>query len=196
MTAETAGKAAVAGVWATLRSVRDQWLLVVFLAGALFGIRDAYVRFAELPASVSEQRTEVAELREQVARLNAAVARKNPARTEAVMEFPGNRHRVGDALAGEWTVARLVPTRPLRGDCRTVGVDAWLIDSAGRWFSAETGLRSVPKLTDETDLSFGVRIPGDAAPGRAQLILQLTHDCGSQVQVQAAPRLPFRVIAD
>jgi hypothetical protein len=42
MTAEHAGKTAAQGIWATLRAVKEQWVLVVFVAGALFWARDRW----------------------------------------------------------------------------------------------------------------------------------------------------------
>ena len=193
MTSETAGKA-TGGAWAALRALREQWLLLVFVTGSLLWLRDTYERFEQLPATLAEHGARLTSLQDEVAGLQAAIARDVARRTGAVVSVPGSRHAIEDARAGEWTVARLVPTRPLRGDCRTVGVDAWMIDGEGRWFSAETAVASIPKLTEETDLSFQVRVPAEAALGRAQVLVQLTHDCGTHFQVQTAPRLPFRVI--
>ena len=194
MTSETAGKAAIGSVWATLRTLRDQWLLLIFVTGSLLWLRDTYDRFEQVPATLAEHGVRLAALQDDVAGLQAAFAEDSAARTGAVVAFPGNRHAIEDARAGDWTVAHFVPTRPLRADCRTVGVDAWMIDGEGQWFSADAGVASIPKLTDETDLSFRVRVPAEAAPGRAQVLVQLTHDCGTHFQVQTAPRLPFRVV--
>lgn len=194
--AETAGKMAIDSAWATLRTLRDQWLMLVFLTGSLLWLRDTYERFEQVPAQLAEHGVRLAALQDEVAGLQAAIGQDMAARTGAVIAFPGSRHAIEDARAGEWTVARLMPARPLRGDCRTVGVDAWMIDGEGRWFSAETGVATIPKLTEETDLSFQVRVPAEAAPGRALVLVQLTHDCGTHVLVQTTPRLPFRVIED
>ena len=194
MTSESAGKMAIGSAWATLRALRDQWLLLVFLSGSLLWLRDTYARFEQVPEALAEHGVLLARLQDEVAGLQAAIGQDMAARTGAVIAFPGNRHAIEDARAGEWTVARLTPTRPLRGDCRTVGLEVWMIDGKGRWFSTETGVTTFPKLTEETDLSFQVRVPSQAAPGRAQGLVQLTHDCGTHLQVQTVPRLPFRVV--
>lgn len=193
MTADSAGKVAIDGMWGTLRKLRDQWFLLVFLAGALMWARDTWRDFAPLPAIVAAQTTELAAIGNSVARLEKALVKGEEARHQPVFAFPGNRHRIGDARAGAWTAARLVPTRPLRPECRTVALNAWLIDSDGRWFTVETSLDQVPRLEDDTELAFGVLVHADAALGRAQLLVELTHDCGTHRQVQAAPRLHFRV---
>lgn len=196
MTAETAGKAAIEGVWGTIRTLRDQWLLLVFMMGALVWLRDTYDEFAPLPATVAAQAAEMSALAESVGRLEEAMVRDRQGRQSPVLEFPADRHGVEDGRAGGWTVAHLRSIRPLRTDCRTEAVDAWIIDSKGRWFLAKTSVSLVPQLSGETDLAFGVYLHPDAAPGRAQVLIQFTHDCGTHRQVQTAPRLQFRVTTD
>ncbi len=196
MTAETAGKAAIEGVWGTLRALRDQWLLLAFMAGALAWLRDTYDEFAPLPATVAKQAAELSMLTDSVVRLEEALVREGQVRENPALAFPAGRLSMEDGRAGGWAVARLRRVRPLREDCRTEEVDAWVIDSQGRWFLAETSMSLVPQLTEETDLAFGVHVHADAAPGRAQVLVQFTHDCGTHRQLQTAPRLQFRVIAD
>lgn len=194
MTAEKAGKAAIEGLWDTIRRLRDQWVLLAFMLGALMWLRDIYDEFVPLPAIVAAQTDELTAMAESVARLEQEWGQRD--RQAPVLEFPGTRHSIEDARPGEWAAARLAPTRPLRKDCRTVGIDVWLIDARGRWFAVETSLGKMPRLDAETDFAFGVRVHPDAAPGRAQVLVELTHDCGTHRQVQAAPRLHLRVIGD
>ncbi len=73
MTAELAGKAAVEGFWVTFRKLKEQWVLLVFLTGALLWARDAYDEFANLPSLVRQQMAGLAALEATVTRLEAEV---------------------------------------------------------------------------------------------------------------------------
>jgi hypothetical protein len=53
-----------------------------------------------------------------------------------------------------------------------------------------------PALEGETDLAFGVRIHPLMDRGRAQVLVQVTFDCGTHRQVEAEPWLQFRVLDD
>ncbi len=76
MTAELAGKAAVEGFWVTLRKLKEQWVLLVFLTGALLWARDTYDEFANLPSLVRQQMAGLAALEATVTRLEAEVVRR------------------------------------------------------------------------------------------------------------------------
>ena len=89
MTAELAGKAAVEGFWVTLRKLREQWLLLVFLAGALLWARDTYDEFVKLPSLVRQQRSGLATLEATVTRLEAEVVRSLTGDHSPVLGFPG-----------------------------------------------------------------------------------------------------------
>ena len=194
MTAEkTAGMKQIETVWGPLRTLRDQWFLLVFMAGALFWLRDTYDEFAALPATVAAQRAELAALANGVAKLERSLDRQEARRFQPAFRLGDDGHVVEDGRPGEWTTVRLAQVAPTRTDCRAYAIDAWLIDNAGRWFSAPTSLTLAPGLTGETELAFDVRIGPEVAPGRAQMVVQFTHDCGTHHQVQTVPRLPFRI---
>lgn len=196
MTAEMAGKAAIEGFWATLRRVRDQWLVVTFLAGAAFWLRDTYVEFRELPGLVRDQMAGLAAVEATVARLEDQVKRRLVGDHSPILAFPGTRHEIADAVAGAWTELRWRPVRVLREDCIPGALDVWVVDAGGRWFAAETSLAPMPGLAGEADLAFGVRLPAGLAAGRARAQAQITFDCGTHRQVERAPWLPFRVLED
>lgn len=195
MTAEMAGKAAVEGVWATLRRLKEQWMLLIFFAGALIWARDTYHEFAGLPALVREQVRGLAALEATVTRLDARVTQGLAADRSPVLGFPGNRHTVGDAAPGAWTVLRWRPVLSLRGDCVPAAIDAWMVDADGAWFAVETALAPMPALEAEQDLAFGIRVHPGMAEGRAQLLVQIAFDCGTHRQVETAPWLQLRVLA-
>jgi len=194
MTAEMAGKAAVEGVWTTLKRMREQWMLLTFFAGAAFWARDTWDEFAPLPALAREQTRQLVHLEAAVTRLEGQVSRRSAADRSPVLGFPGNRHVVDDAVPGAWTVLRWRPVRSLRGDCVAEGVSAWMVDATGAWFAAETALAPMPALEGEQDLAFRLRVHPGMSPGRAQVVVQVAYHCGSHRQVETAPWLQFRVL--
>lgn len=196
MTAEIAGKAAIESAWSTLRRMREQWLLILFLTGALLWARDTYDEFAKLPPLVRQQMSGLAELRETVMRLEDQVKRRLLGDRTPVLEFPGTRHGIADSVPGQWTILSWRPVRRLRDDCVPKGLDAWIVDRRGQWFSVETAVSSLPALRDEVNLSFGVLVDPAVSEGRAKLTAQIVFDCGTHRQVQTAPWLQFRVIGD
>lgn len=194
MTAEMAGKAAVEGVFATLRRVREQWMLVTFFAGAVLWARDVWDEFAPLPALVREQTGQLGRLEATVTRLEGQVSRRLATDRSPVLGFPGNRHVVEDARPGTWTVLRWRPVQSLRSDCVAEAVTAWMVDATGAWFAVETDLAPMPALTGEHDLAFRLRVHPGMAPGRAQAVVQVAYHCDSHRQVETAPWLQFRVL--
>lgn len=196
MTAEMAGKAAIEGMWSTLRRLRDQWLLLAFFAGGVFWLRDTYAEFAQLPSLVREQQGALVAVEATVSRLEAEMKRRLVGDRSPILAFPGTRHAIGDGRAGAWTVLAWRPLRTLREDCLPVQMDVWMVDNSERWFSAPTTLVPMPALAGEADFAFGVRIPAEMAPGRARALTQVTFDCGTHRQVERAPWLHFRVLED
>lgn len=194
MTADLAGRAAVGGLWASVRRLKDQWLVLVFLTGALIWARDTYHEFAKLPPLVRQQMEGLATLETTVTRLEVELVRRLDADRSPVLEFPGNRHGIDDGARGAWTVLRWQPVRRLRADCTPSSIDAFMVDAEGRWFSVETSMAPMPALDGGADLAFGLRIHPRMAPGRARAGVQITSDCGSHRQVETAPWLQFRVI--
>ena len=104
MTAELAGKTAVDGVWVTLNKLKRQWVLLVFLTGALLWARETYDEFAKLPSLVRQQMAGLTTLEATVTRLEAEVMRRLQGDHSPVLGFPGNRHSVDDGAPGAWTV--------------------------------------------------------------------------------------------
>lgn len=194
MTAEMAGKAAAEGLWASLRRLKEQWMLVAFFAGAAIWARDTWEEFAPLPALVREQTRGLLTLEAAVARLEERVTRQDTADRSPVLGFPGDRHTVDDGAPGAWTVLRWRPVRTLRADCAPAAIDAWMVDAAGTWFGVETALAPMPRLEGEQDLSFRLRVHPGMTPGRARAMAQIAFDCGTHRQVEAAPWLQFRVL--
>lgn len=193
MTARKAGVLAAEGVFVTLRRLRDQWVLLVFAASVLFWARDVYDRFVDLPARVEALGEAIGELRSGVARLEAGQARPTVDRSPALV-FPGARHAIGDVRPGDVITVSLGPVERVRGDCRSSELVAFMIDADGKWYSVETELVRVPHIEGFQKLAFGVKVHPRMAVGRAQLLVQMTHDCGSHRQVDDSPRLPFRVL--
>ena len=196
MTAKLAGKAAIDGVWATLRTLKEQWLLLLFLTGALLWVRDTYDEFTKLPTLVRQQMSGLAALEATVTRLEAQIVRRLKGIRSPVLGFPGTKHGIDDVAPGAWTTLYWRPVERLRDDCVASAIDAWMIDRNGQWFSVETAVAPMPTLEGEVDLAFGVRVHPLMGLGRAQVLAQITFDCGSHRQVETAPWLQFRVLGD
>lgn len=194
MTAEMAGRTAFYGAWETLRKLREQWVLVVFLAGAVFWVRDAYEEFVGLPDLVREQMAGLSALETTVTKLEAELVRRLDGNRSPVLGFPGTRHGVDDGMPGSWVVLHWSPVRRLRNDCTPIGIDAFMIDEAGRWFSVQTSMKPMPVLEGDADLAFGLQIPVGMGRGRARAGVQVTSDCTTHLQVETTPWLPFRVL--
>ena len=196
MTAKLAGKAAIDGVWVTLRTLKEQWLLLVFLTGALLWVRDTYDEFAKLPTLVRQQMSEFAALEATVMRLEAQIVRRLKDNRSPVLGFPNTKHGIDDGAPGAWTTLYWRPVERLRNDCVASAIDAWMIDRNGQWFSVETTVAPMPTLEGEADLAFGVRVHPLMGLGLAQVLVQITFDCGSHRQMENAPWLQFRVLGD
>ncbi len=193
MTAKSAGKLAANGFFLGLKTLRDHWVLLGFLATVMYGARDIYEEFSVLPERVHALHEAVLELRGEIAVLDAHVAGSAIERAPALV-FPGTKHRIGDGKPG-WSVAvRFEPVVPVRSDCRAGELAAYMIDATGMWYAVETDLGRVPHLDGPQELAFGVRIHPRMAVGRAQFLIQVTQDCGTHLQVDRSPRLPFRVL--
>lgn len=194
MTAERAGKLALDGIWGTLKQVRDQWVLLAFVMTALVWARDLYEQITDMPP-------QVAELREHVDVLGAAIARLDGARVHAEVDrspalaFPGMKHVVEDGRPGGLVTVRFRPARWVRADCRPGTLAAYMIDAEEKWRSVDVDLVRLPRILETQDIAFGVHVPLRMAIGRAQLLIQITQDCGTHVQVDSSPRLHFRVLA-
>lgn len=201
MTADTAGKAAVREIWATLRKIRDQWVMIVFLTGALVWARDTWERLAGLPAAIDGIAAGVERLTGSLAAVETLAERlagapEGRGRAGPVLAFPGGRHGATDARPGGWSEVRLDPVRLTGQGCAPLRLDAFVVDAGGRWFQAEATIGAPPVLAPEGDLAFGVRVPAPVPAGRAAIAVSFVHDCGGDLAVDAAPRLPIRVLAD
>ena len=196
MTAKLAGKAAAEGFWVILNQLRQHWVLLVFFTGALFWARETYDEFAKLPSLVRQQMVGLTALEATVARLQAEVVRRLKGDHSPVLGFPGKRHTIDDGAPGAWTVLRWRPVKRLRTDCVPGAIDAWMVDRNGQWFSVETAIAPIPALEEEADLAFGVRVHPLMDLGRAQVLVQITFDCGTLRQVETAPWLQFSVLDD
>ncbi len=195
MTAKKAGMLATIGFWETLKRLRDQWVLLVFLATALFWTRDIYDQFTELPVHVAELEVSIKELRRDITGLDTRLAAAAPDTTPALV-FPGTGHSIGDGRPGAFVTVRLQPAKRVRNDCRTMGLVAFMIDAQGRWFTVETDLLHPPQISGEQDLAFEVMVHPRMAVGRAQFLMQATQDCVSHLQIDTSPTLHFRVFPD
>lgn len=196
MTAEQAGRTAVNSVWMTLKILKEQWVSVMFLAGALIWARDTYEQFSQLPLRIGEQAARLEKIVGRVGALENQMAERARLAHGPVVEFPGVRHSIDDARPGDWTTVHFRPVVYRQRGCRIARLDAFMVDSRQQWFAAEIGLDRLPVLEGETDLAFDVRVHPRMAGGRARAVIQLTHDCGSVRRVEVAPALPFRVMQD
>jgi len=180
----------------TLRRVREQWVLLLFLTGTLLWARDTYDEFAKLPSLVRQQMSGLATLEATVTRLESEVKRRLMEDHSPVLGFPGAKHGIDDGAPGVWTALHWFPVKRLRDDCVPSAIDAWMVDQRGQWFSVETAVSPMPALEGEADLAFGVRVHPMMDRGRAQVLVQVTFDCGTHRQVETAPWLQFRVLDD
>jgi hypothetical protein len=196
MTAKLAGKAAIDGFWITLNKLREQWVVLVFFGGAIFSLRETYDEFAKLPSLVRQQMAGLAALEVTVTRLESEIVLRLHGDHSPVLGFPGNRHSIDDAAPGAWAVLQWRPVKRLRDDCVPSGIDAWMVDQNGQWFSVETAISPVPALNGEADLAFGVKVHPSMGLGRAQVLVQIAFDCGTHHQVETAPWLQFSVLAN
>lgn len=192
MTAKRAGRLAAMGFWRTLKRCRDQWILLVFFASALFWARDTYERFVDLPDQVIGLQTAIGALHDDVARLESRLQSGTMARSAALI-FPGGGHSIEDGRPGQFVTVRLAPAQRIRPECRATGLVSFMIDARGRWFLVTTDLVHMPHLSGSEDLAFAVRIHPRMRAGRAQFLVQVTHDCTTHLQVDSSPRLHFRV---
>ena len=193
MTAANAGKLAAEGFWMTLKRLRDQWVLLAFLATALFYARDFYDEFVELPARMGALQKQVVALRSDIARVQAGQTGLRVNRSPALI-FPGLRHAVEDGRPGASVTVRFRPAEQVRSDCRADALVAYMIDARGRWYSVQSDLVRIPRLVDAQELAFGVMVHPSMAVGRAQFLVQVVQDCGDHLQVDSSPRLHFRVL--
>lgn len=193
MTAERAGRLAALGFWRTIRRLRDQWILLVFLATALFWMRDTYEEFVDLPADMAEVQTSIGALHDRIAHLEEQLEPIATVQTAALV-FPGTGHSIDDGQPGSFVTVRLAHAKWVRPECRATGLAGFFIDANGRWFLAETDMVRMPHLLGSEDLAFAVRVHPRMSVGRAQFLIQVTHDCATHLQVDSAPRLHFRVL--
>jgi hypothetical protein len=134
MTARKAGEIAAEGIWGTLRGLRDRWLLLVFVASALFWARDVYDRFIDLPARVADLGEAVDEVRSNIARFDLERIRPALDRSPALV-FPGVRHAIEDGRPGDLVTVALEPALRVREECRNSDIAAFMIDADGQWYS-------------------------------------------------------------
>lgn len=191
MTARKAGELAAGGVFATLKRLRDQWVLLVFMASALFWARDIYEEFADLPTRMAALGVEVGELRSGVERLSAGQAAATASRA-AGQGVPGMGHAVQDGRPEDIVIVSLATDLSERNDCNTE-LAAFMVDSAGKRFSAEAELIQGEQDEESEGLAFGVKIHPRMDVGRAELLVQLIRKCGSR-NMETSLRLPFRVL--
>lgn len=193
MTAKRAGELAAEGFWTSLKRLRDQWVLLVFLATALFWTRDIYEKFVDLPQRVTDLHGIIAETRNDLVRLQTGRRVSNTDRSAALV-FPGAGHSIEDGQAGDFVTVRLAPAKQLRPTCRAKALSVFMVDATGRWFWVATDLGHMPHFAGAQELAFMARVHHRMVPGRAELLMQVTQDCGTHLQIDSAPRLHFRVL--
>jgi hypothetical protein len=194
MTANKAGKVAIDGFWGSVRTLRDQWFLLVFMAGALVWARDTYHAFSNLPVFVRQQEVAMASLETAVTRLEASLMQRLDAMPAPALRFSTGHLGLDDGAPDDWTVLRWQPIRNHAAECVARDIDAFMVDADGRWFAAVTAI-TVPG-TDQarTGHAFGIRIPPKMAAGPARAGVRIVSECGSRRLVEIASWLPFRVI--
>lgn len=193
MTAKYTGKYSASALWLALKRLREHWVLIAFVATALYSARDIYDEVALMPGRVEAMHLAMTDLEQGVARLEDAVTDPVIDRSEA-LSFPGMRHAASDGQPGSWIMARFRPVHELRPECQPAGLMAYMIDADRRWFSVQTDLEGWPRMDSLDELAFGVEVHPRMAVGRAQLLLQVIHDCSGRLQVDSSPALQFRVL--
>ena len=164
MTAKHVGRNAVSGLWLMLKRLRENWILIAFVATVLYGARDVHDEALLLTERVKNLYSATEELRTGMARLEAGsqgrwsiIARR--------WRFRGLLHAATDGRPGEWVMARFRPVHALRPECQAAGMAAYMIDTDRRWFSVQTDLAGWPSVDSLEELAFGVDGPSQDGRG-------------------------------
>lgn len=193
MTANIKGRFSLGRLLGSMRVLRDYWLLIVFVASALFWVRDTYHRLVDIPVEVLKIGQAIEALRADVATTGAQGIQ--PVDLSPAVSFPGSGHSIEDGAAGQRVVVRLEPLFVSRADCRLGDVWAFMEDETGKWFSVATDLVKLPVLLGAHDIAFSVAIHPAMAEGAARFLLQIAQDCRERRRIVSTPKLPFRVVA-
>lgn len=190
MTAEPSGRGA-AGALSAFRRLREQWILIVALASALFWARDLVEAYVRLPADVARQGEAISVLAARVAgvelRLGVPEGGDAPPEDISPDAHPGPL----EGRAGLWTVLRWRSVYALDPDCIARAASAVLVDAGGRWHTLETSLRPGPGRDGERSLALGVRPHASMGVGRARIRVRIVHSCSGQQREESSPWVPF-----
>jgi len=198
MTAETTGKA-VCGAWATLKRLRERWILVTALVSGLFWAKDLVEIYARLPDDLARQSEAVTAVEARLDRL-AAEIRPGLGRGAVTGMARGAIPAHGqtpDALGrGDWLVLRWRLDRSQGPGCTVGEATAVLTDAEGRVVAVPTGPIPLPGLEDGQGLAFGVKVRPRTAVGRARLRLLVVQSCPDRQRARSSAWLDFRVRAE
>ena len=193
MTAKTASRFALEGFWGTLRTLRDQWVLIVFFGTALFWVRDHYDQFMELPPRLAELQRDMDEVRGELVRLDKALVDPEAGRGP-VLNLTGTRHAITDGAPGSRVAVTLETVQVVRDDCKASDFGAFMIDASGKWYSVTTDLERMLHVVNAQDIAFEVWVHPRMQPGRARFLIEVTYTCAQEIRVVRSPVLPFRVL--
>jgi hypothetical protein len=190
MTTDPSGKGSP-GVLSALRKLREQWVLIVALASALFWARDLMEEYARLPREVSRQGEAVKALSARVAGIETrlGVPEGGPAPRPGIAPdaLPGPL----EGRAGAWTVLRWRSVYALDPDCVPRSASAVLVDGEGHWHALESRLRRDGQTPGERSLALGVRPHESMGTGRARIRIRLTHACSGLQREESSDWVPF-----
>ena len=181
------------GFWTVIKGIRDQWLLIAFVASTLFWARDHVVELTRIPEHIAAQTERLDDLEAKVSRLGDGAP--NETAGIPVLKFPGARHTVEDGAPGSAVRVTLDPVIWLRDGCIAGDLAAFMVDAQGLWHSVEIDIDQLPRVEASTPLSFSLQVHPYMNPGRARLLIQVALECGAERRREYTPWLHFRVLA-
>lgn len=153
---------------AALKVLRDYWVLMAFLAAALFWLRDTYDEIARVPVEIRAIKRSVEALREEV-------------------QSDGREDRRA------FGVGRIGDLSPVHGEqlvCHAADRIAAIVDSAGQWFMVERSTKGLQEIEGGQSYVFGAPDETDIAEGQARLLVQILMQCEGLVPSAQLPVAP------
>jgi hypothetical protein len=174
--------------WAAMGRLREQWLLIVALASALFLGRDMVESYAHLPEEVARQGREIAGLGVRMGWMEAVAARWPAIADGEEARLPGHRFGLGTLRRGEEAAVRW-PGEQGPAGCRLTSASGVMRDAGGQWYPVPVTVREAggaPVL--------GLRADAAMRAGPALLRLRLARDCPDRHRIEISPWLMFTLL--
>jgi len=189
MTAEHQQEQAPPGVFARLKRIREQWLVVVALASALFWARDWVEVYAGLPARLDRQEVGLQSVSVRTGWLEAVVSAW-PGRAGGRSDrLPGVRFGLGTLSPGQTAVIAWPGGRP-EERCTMHSATGVMVDAAEQWFPVTASLAPEPNAETQ-GLAVAVAPHPGMEAGQARLKLRLTRECPDRQRIEISPWLVF-----